>query len=231
MNLTFPMAVDYRRDTWARAHWPPECVAVNLAVWQAGNDPAPRSAPCLTDTDAERNPMIMSLFRKKTATEPVYAVYNSIVAQSRRPVLYAQWGVPDTVTGRFDMISLHMALLFRRLRNGPDGSREFSQSVFDLFFKDMDRSLREMGVSDLGVPKKIQKMGNIFFGLLAAMNDAMDRNDADALASVLARNVFDGQDTPELRALADYVFACDAELATQPVDAITAGSVRFEATA
>ncbi|MEQ9635243.1 MAG: ubiquinol-cytochrome C chaperone family protein [Devosia marina] len=185
----------------------------------------------MTDTDAERNPMIMSLFRKKTATEPVYAVYNSIVAQSRRPVLYAQWGVPDTVTGRFDMISLHMALLFRRLRNGPDGSREFSQSVFDLFFKDMDRSLREMGVSDLGVPKKIQKMGNIFFGLLAAMNDAMDRNDADALASVLARNVFDGQDTPELRALADYVFACDAELATQPIDAITAGSVRFEATA
>ena len=129
------------------------------------------------------------------------------------------------------MISLHMALLFRRLRNGPDGSREFSQAVFDLFFKDMDRSLREMGVSDLGVPKKIQKMGNIFFGLLAAMNEAMDRNDADALASVLARNVFDGQDTPELRALADYVFARDAELATQPIDSITAGSIRFEAAA
>jgi len=130
--------------------------------------------------------MIMSLFRKKTAADPVYAVYNSIVAQSRRPVFYAQWGVPDTVTGRFDMISLHMALLFRRLRNGPEGSREFSQAVFDLFFKDMDRSLREMGVSDLGVPKKIQKMGNIFFGLLAAMNEAMDRNDADVLAGVLA---------------------------------------------
>jgi cytochrome b pre-mRNA-processing protein 3 len=60
--------------------------------------------------------MILSLFRKNTATEAVYAVYRAIVAQSRQPVFYAQWGVPDTVTGRFDMISLHMALLFRRLR-------------------------------------------------------------------------------------------------------------------
>jgi cytochrome b pre-mRNA-processing protein 3 len=185
----------------------------------------------LTDTDAERNPMILSLFRKKTATEPVYAVYNSIVAQSRQPGFYAEMGVPDTVTGRFDMISLHMALLFRRLRHGPQAARDFSQAVFDLFFKDMDRSLREMGVSDLGVPKKIQKMGNIFFGLLAAMNEAMDRDDAEALAGVLARNVFDGQDTPQLRALADYIIARDAELAAQPVEAITAGMVTFEAAA
>jgi cytochrome b pre-mRNA-processing protein 3 len=175
--------------------------------------------------------MILSLFRKKTATEPVYAVYNSIVAQSRQPVFYTDLGVPDTVTGRFDMISLHLALLFRRLRHGPATSKEFSQAVFDLFFQDMDRSLREMGVSDLGVPKKIQKMGNIFFGLLAAMNEAMDRRDADALAGVLARNIFDGGDTPQLRALADYVFARDAELAGQDVNSITGGQVRFEAAA
>jgi cytochrome b pre-mRNA-processing protein 3 len=185
----------------------------------------------LTDTDAERNPMILSLFRKKTATEPVYAVYNSIVAQSRQPVFYAEMGVPDTVTGRFDMISLHMALLFRRLRHCPQSAKDFSQAVFDLFFKDMDRSLREMGVSDLGVPKKIQKMGNLFFGLLAAMNEAMDRNDADALAGVLARNVFDEQDTQHWHALADYVVARDAELAAQSVEAIIAGKLTFEVAA
>lgn len=175
--------------------------------------------------------MILSLFRKKTATEPVYAVYNSIVAQSRQPVFYAEMGVPDTVTGRFDMISLHMALLFRRLRHGPQTAKDFSQAVFDLFFKDMDRSLREMGVSDLGVPKKIQKMGNLFFGLLAALNEALDRNDAEALAGVLARNVFEGEGTPHLEALAEYVVARDAELAAQSLDAITAGMVTFEAAA
>jgi Uncharacterized conserved protein len=175
--------------------------------------------------------MILSLFRKNTATEPVYAVYNSIVAQSRQPFFYAQWHVPDTVTGRFDMISLHMALLFRRLRNEPKDVKAFSQAVFDLFFKDMDRSLREMGAGDLGVPKKIQKMGNIFFGLLAALNEALDRNDPDALAAVISRNIFDGADSPDVRALAAYVAERDAALAAQSVRSITGGDVRFEAAA
>ncbi|ODT75916.1 MAG: hypothetical protein ABS76_32855 [Pelagibacterium sp. SCN 64-44] len=175
--------------------------------------------------------MILSLFRKNTATEPVYAVYNSIVAQSRQPVFYAEWGVPDTVTGRFDMISLHMALLFRRLRHGPKPAKAFSQAVFDLFFKDMDRSLREMGAGDLGVPKKIQKMGNIFFGLLAALNAALDSGDPQAVAAVLSRNIFEGGDGPHVRALADYVIARDAVLAAQPLESITGGDIRFEAAA
>lgn len=175
--------------------------------------------------------MILNLFRKNTATEPVYAVYSAIVAQSRQPRFYADWLVPDTVTGRFDMISLHLALLFRRLRAEAGERKDFSQAVFDLFFKDMDRSLREMGVGDLGVPKKIQKMGSIFFGLLAALNEAMDRNDAAALEAVLARNIFDGAAGPHVRALADYLITEDRALAAQPVAAITGGAISFEAAA
>ena len=175
--------------------------------------------------------MILSLFRKNTATAPVYAVYSAIVAQSRQPRFYADWLVPDTVTGRFDMISLHLALLFRRLRAESGEQKAFSQAVFDLFFRDMDRSLREMGVGDLGVPKRIQKMGNIFFGLLAAMNDAMDKGDAAALQTVLSRNLFDGASGPHVEALAAYLMAEDRALAAQPVDAITGGSLSFEAAA
>ncbi len=175
--------------------------------------------------------MILSLFRKSTATQPVYAVYNSIVAQSRQPVFYAEWGVPDTVTGRFDMISLHMALLFRRLRSGSAEAKGFSQAVFDLFFKDMDRSLREMGAGDLGVPKKIQKMGNIFFGLLAAINEALDRGDIDALAGVIARNIYDGEDSANVRALTAYIVERDAAFAEQSVEAIMGGTVVFGAAA
>lgn len=174
--------------------------------------------------------MILSLFRK-TATEPVLAVYSAIVAQSRQPRFYAELGVPDTVTGRFDMISLHMALLFRRLRHETGQQKEFSQAVFDLFFKDMDRSLREMGAGDLGVPKKIQKMGNIFFGLLAAMNEAMDRKDLPALEAVLARNIFDGHKGPNVHALAQYVMAEDDSLLAQSPSVITAGTISFEAAA
>lgn len=175
--------------------------------------------------------MILSLFRKNTATAPVYAVYSAIVAQSRQPRFYAEWLVPDTVTGRFDMISLHLALLFRRLRAETGEQKEFSQAVFDLFFKDMDRSLREMGVGDLGVPKRIQKMGNIFFGLLAAMNEAMDRGDEAGLQTVLSRNVFDGASGPHVAALAAYLMAEDRALAAQPVGAITGGQLNFEVAA
>ena len=175
--------------------------------------------------------MILSLFRKNTATAPVYAVYSAIVAQSRQPRFYAEWQVPDTVTGRFDMISLHLALLFRRLRAETGEQKAFSQAVFDLFFKDMDRSLREMGVGDLGVPKRIQKMGNIFFGLLAAMSEAMDRNDLAGLQAVLSRNIFDGGDGPHIAALAEYLMVEDRALAGQDSQAITGGAIHFEVAA
>jgi cytochrome b pre-mRNA-processing protein 3 len=172
--------------------------------------------------------MILSLFRKKSDPAPVYAIYNVIVAQSRQPRFYAHWQVPDTVTGRFDMISLHMALVFRRLRSETGTSKDFSQAVFDLFFKDMDRSLREMGTGDLGVPKKIQKMGSLFFGLLAALNAAMDSNDPIALEAVLSRNVFDGVPNDHVGALADYVLRQDRALAGQAAADIISGNLHFE---
>lgn len=174
--------------------------------------------------------MILSLFRK-SASKPVLAVYSAIVAQSRQPRFYAEWSVPDTVTGRFDMICLHMALLFRRLRAEDARHKQFSQDVFDLFFKDMDRSLREMGAGDLAVPKKIQKMGNIFFGLLAALNEAMDRQDREAVERVLARNVFDGEPGPNVQALAEYLLAEDSALIGQAAATISSGSITFEAAA
>ncbi|MBU1304497.1 MAG: ubiquinol-cytochrome C chaperone [Alphaproteobacteria bacterium] len=172
--------------------------------------------------------MILSLFRKKSDPAPVYAIYNVIVAQSRQPRFYADWQVPDTVTGRFDMISLHMALVFRRLRSETGTSKDFSQAVFDLFFKDMDRSLREMGTGDLGVPKKIQKMGSLFFGLLAALNAAMDSNDPIALEAVLSRNVFDGVPNDHVGALVDYMLRQDRALAGQAAADIISGNLHFE---
>jgi cytochrome b pre-mRNA-processing protein 3 len=175
--------------------------------------------------------MILGLFRKNTATEAVYAVYRAIVAQSRHPKFYAEWGVPDTVTGRFDMICLHMALLFRRLRSESKEVRDFSQAVFDLFFTDMDRSLREMGAGDLAVPKKIRKMGNIFYGLLSSLNEAMDRNDEAGVEAVLARNLFESASAPSAGQLAAYLFAEAARLDAQPLEAIIAGRIELGAAA
>jgi cytochrome b pre-mRNA-processing protein 3 len=169
--------------------------------------------------------MILSLFRNKPADDATYVLYRAVVAQSRQPVFYAQWGVPDTVTGRFDMISLHLALVFRRLRSEPQRTGRFSQRLFDLFFKDMDRSLRELGAGDLAVPKKIQKMGNLFYGLLASLDSALSQSDRDALVAVLARNIYSANPETDPGSLADYVLAEANRLADWPVDRLLAGQL------
>jgi cytochrome b pre-mRNA-processing protein 3 len=175
--------------------------------------------------------MIFGLFRKSPSTEAVYAVYSAIVAQSRQPRFYAEWGVPDTVTGRFDMISLHLALLFRRLRGDGEDAARFAQAVFDLFFQDMDRSLREMGVTDLGVPKKIQKMTSAFYPLLASVNEAIDSGDRDAVEAILVRNIYGGVTHAGPKALAGYLLKEAAALEASPVADIVAGRVAAGAAA
>jgi cytochrome b pre-mRNA-processing protein 3 len=167
--------------------------------------------------------MIFGLFRKSVDTEAVYAVYSAIVAQSRQSRFYAEWGVPDTVTGRFDMICLHLALLFGRLRAEGKTAAEFSQAVFDLFFRDMDRSLREMGVTDLGVPKKIQNMGNLLYGLMANLNEAIAGGDRTAVADVVRRNLFAEESAVGADPLADYLIAEAARLRSIAVADIVAG--------
>lgn len=159
--------------------------------------------------------MIFKLFRKSAPDTTVENAYASIVAQSRQPRFYADWGIPDSVTGRFDMISLHMALFLRRLKSEPS-TRDFRQALVDRFFRDMDLSLREMGITDLGVPKRVRKMSAIFYGLVGALDDAVAVDDPAALEAVLRKNIFP---TPEADAgpLAAYLRAEAAALELRPV--------------
>jgi len=168
---------------------------------------------------------MLNLFKKSPDPEAVLAVYRAIVAQSRQPVFYAQWGVPDTVTGRFDVLSLHMGLVFRRLGGAGKAATDFSQALFDLFFKDMDRNLREMGAGDLSVPKKIRNMGNLFYGLMTSLNEAMEKGDRAEAESVLKRNLFADAEGADVVALTDYVEAEYAKLKLQTVDAVIGGKV------
>ncbi len=122
--------------------------------------------------------MIFNLFRKPAvAPDAVDEAYRSIVAQSRQVTFYADWGVPDTVTGRFDMVSLHLALFLHRMKGVPE-AKPFTQALTDLFFLDMDRSVRELGVTDLGVAKKVRKMAEVFYGLVRALDPALDSGNA-----------------------------------------------------
>lgn len=169
--------------------------------------------------------MIFNPFRKDPFADAALAAYNIIVAQSRHPDFYISYGIKDSVTGRFDMIALHMTLVFHRLHKGDDQQREFAQSLFDLFFKDMDRSLREMGVGDITVPKKVKKMGEVFYGLLGAVKDSYESRDVLTLTAALNRNLFNDEDLVNAQALAHYVTGQISCLSEQ--NEIIRGTIQF----
>jgi cytochrome b pre-mRNA-processing protein 3 len=159
--------------------------------------------------------MIFNLFRKSVAPDAVHEIYRSIVAQSRQERFYADWGVADTVTGRFDMVSLHLALYLRRLKNEPT-AKAFTQALVELFFTDMDYSVRELGVTDLGVAGKVKKMGNLFYGLAGVLDPALDSAMPANVEAVLVRNVY-GAPNPGAALLATYLLSESARLADLPV--------------
>ena len=173
--------------------------------------------------------MIFKLFRKETDREKSAAkLYDAIVAQARQPVFYMDYGVDDTTNGRFEMIVLHAYMLMHRLRNEDREAKELAQAVFDRFFRDMDDSLRERGVGDLSVPKKIKKMAQHFYGRVEAYDEAREESE-EKLAQALSRNIFadDPETRVEARELATYVLACAARLdEQQPQDFLT-GTIEF----
>jgi cytochrome b pre-mRNA-processing protein 3 len=170
--------------------------------------------------------MTFPLLRRARRANTIEALYGAIVAQARHPLFYADYGVPDTMEARFDMIVLHVALLFRRMReSGP--LRPLGQAVFDRFCKDMEDNLREMGVSDLSVPKRMRRVGEAFYGRAAAYDEAFARPDDAAVIAALGRNVFGNQSAPGARRLAAYVRAAVSALAAQEEAALQAGKVRF----
>jgi len=151
-------------------------------------------------------------FRKPPLTRrgTIETIYGMIVTQAREPLFYRDLGVPDTVNGRFDLVLLHLWMMLRHLRGLPGGA-ELSQALFDHFCADMDANLREMAVGDLTVPKKMQVLGEAFYGRSAAYDMALTDN-VEALAQAIGRNVLDGEQIDNARRLAVYTQAAIASL-------------------
>lgn len=158
-------------------------------------------------------------------------LYTAIVTQARKSDFYHQFGVPDTLDGRFDMVVLHAFLVMRRLaRLRPDGVM-MNQALFDLMFADMDNSLREIGVGDLSVGKKVKQMAQAFYGRVEAYEAGLAAREPAALTEALARNLY-GTMTPRpkgIEAMASYVRRADAMLAIQGDAEIFAGNPAFPA--
>ena len=148
-----------------------------------------------------------------------------IVAQAREPAFYISYNVPDTVNGRLDLLILHLWLMLRRLRQDAGGAA-VSQALFDRFCADMDANLREMGVGDLTVPKRMHAFGEAFYGRSTAYDLAFESG-ADDLALALGRNVLDGKFSDSARRLADYTRAANGDLEKAALASILSGSWNF----
>lgn len=135
---------------------------------------------------------LSSLFSRAASNPPERAIYAQIVALARQPWLYRHAGVADTVTGRFDMITLHSFMVLERLAQPAQQAGDLGQRLFDQIFEDMDHNLREMGVGDLSVGKKIQKMTEVFFGACSGYRAALNADEdevAQKLKAALCRNI------------------------------------------
>jgi len=157
-----------------------------------------------------------------------FELYGAAVAAARDPFFYADLGVPDTLDGRFDLISLHAFLVIHRLQDAPDPGPALAQAVFDAMFSDMDISLREMGVSDLSIGKRVRAMWEAFHGRSRSYAEALRSDDPAALEAALARNVWRGTAPADAATRLARLVRAQAEwLAAQSVSALAEGHVQF----
>src|SRR5215472_9169530 len=125
--------------------------------------------------------MISLPFRRSPRAASIDALYGMIVAQARTVEFYRGYGVPDTVDGRLDMILLHLVLVLRQFTKWHGALPPVGQQLFDRFLKDMDDNFREMGVGDLAVPRRMQKVGEAYYGRSKVYESGLADDDATTL--------------------------------------------------
>ena len=167
------------------------------------------------------------LSRKDPLHDAAFLLYGRLVGQARQPAFYAELGVPDDVDGRFEMIILHAFVAMRRLKGLSEPAGRFSQQLFDVMFMDMDRSLREMGVSDVSIGKHIKRMMRGFYGRVGAYEDGLDGG--TGLGAALERNLYGTVSAaPEhLERLENYVRTLDRAFKQCDLAAVMEGRIDF----
>ncbi len=205
--------------------------------------------------------MVLSLLKKVlplgtigidngSAQKTAVSLYEAIVSQARHQGFYADLAVPDTVDGRFELLSLHMTLALRRLRELPDP--DLAETLVKIFFQNMDDSLRELGVGDMSIAKKIRKMAEAFYGRAGAYNTALagiisgstqetgqseqSAPGGEPLKAIILRNIYGlapeapGIESVHAERLAAYIEDAARCLNEQTEDTLAAGEIAFPAT-
>lgn len=162
--------------------------------------------------------MILGLFGKRAnRRSPVDTLFGRVAEASRLPALYIEGGIPDSFEGRFESLTLHVFLVLRRLRELPPPAAELAQEFIDACFAYLELGFRNGGISDIAVPKKMKKIGQMFYGRVQAYEAALTASGPGALTEALARNACSAEAAPGLAA---YMRTAQEGLATADLDGI-----------
>ncbi len=172
--------------------------------------------------------MLNRLFRPRPAKVAGEALYAALVEQARRPAFYTTLQVQDRIDARFELYTLHLMLLLHRLKGQGAQGDETAQALFDTFVSALDDTLRELGVGDLSVPKKMRKLGESLLGRIKSYDEAMAvLPDTTVLTELIGRTVYAERDGAMAPALAAYVAAAHSRLAALPLDVVASGRVEW----
>jgi cytochrome b pre-mRNA-processing protein 3 len=164
--------------------------------------------------------MLQNLFRTRPRESLGQRLYEAAVRQARDPAFYTRFGVADRIDARFELYTLHVLLLVMRLRDEGERGAETGQDLFNTYVSALDHALRELGVGDVSVGKKMRKLGEALYGRMTAWEAPLRDSDAAALAAGLARNVYESEDPATGLALADYALGSRDRLAAQSLEAL-----------
>lgn len=173
--------------------------------------------------------MVIFSARRRPIRAAAELAYRQVVEQARRPVFFTEYGMPDTLDGRFELICLHAFLYLHRLKPERPRASPLCQIFFDTMFADLDRALREMGTGDLSVGKQVKRMAQGFYGRIGAYEAGIAGDDG-VLGAALARNLFGTVPEPaaHVGAMTGYVRAAAARLRRQPAAELLAGRPHFD---
>jgi cytochrome b pre-mRNA-processing protein 3 len=161
----------------------------------------------------------------KAREKPERRLYAAIVAAARHASFFQDMGVADTIDGRFEMIVLHLFLVLNRLKQ--EGVEDLRQNLTDEFFSDMDGSLRELGVSDVTVGKKVRKLAESYYGRVMAYDKAFVA--PQLLEETINRNIYpDGVPVDCVRAMIQYMLSARHVLSTLPLEDILRSELKFQ---
>ena len=173
--------------------------------------------------------VIFSSGARRTTRAAADLAFRNVVEQARHPIFFSEYGVPDTLDGRFELVCLHAFLYLHRLKSERPLASPVCQAFFDRMFADFDSALREMGTSDLRVGKHIKRMAQAFYGRIRAYEEGLAGDDS-LLDAALARNLFGTVcDPPPTGTMAAYMRQAASELHRQPTAELLAGCISFPA--